>query len=236
MPSGFQQDVNQLKPNFYRVVIDLSSYYPSPSNNSDDFDVTYGAVNPLSWDSFGTEDLPTGVDYNSSAVALAQGNFRFQRIIEELTKLADAQILDVEVVGASNGDTPPSSIAFTVKYDRSEFVLLNYNVLQKSEGLSTNGTFTFEGETRDAYNSMADSSTAINTTELAIRDLVCRGILLHATRVVRVYNSIKGEGEQAKIEINDPTDGSPSNIWSSVTVNPIDGTTLIDEVGDGDGQ
>ena len=51
MPSGFQQDSNQLQPNFYRVAIDTSSatYYPTTDGD------TNGGITPNGWDALATK-------------------------------------------------------------------------------------------------------------------------------------------------------------------------------------
>ena len=89
MPSGFQQDSNQLQPAFFRVVLDMSNSDIYVTGNADGA----GAVNPYSWDNFTGNDQPITLE---NAIRLAQGNIRFQRIVEELSKYSDAQIIDLE--------------------------------------------------------------------------------------------------------------------------------------------
>ena len=50
MPSGFQQDTNQLSPNFYRVAVDTSSgtYFPTTDGN------TNGSITSNGWDALAT--------------------------------------------------------------------------------------------------------------------------------------------------------------------------------------
>lgn len=67
MPSGFQQDVNQLSPDFYRVVITMGAgtaawNAASPAN---------GALNPYNWDSFATK--PSS---DANGERLSRGNMR----------------------------------------------------------------------------------------------------------------------------------------------------------------
>jgi len=91
MPSGFQQDSNQLSPDFYRVVVDMTNatYYPTADAN------TNGGVTPNSADSFTTANLPTTY---IKGKARARGNMRFRNIVARLTGLADCQIMDIEIV------------------------------------------------------------------------------------------------------------------------------------------
>jgi hypothetical protein len=109
MPSGFQQDTNQLQPNFYRVSIDTSGYPTADGNDN-------GGITPNSSDSFGT--LPTTLIKGKQR---SRGNLRFQNIVNRLTTLADCQILDISITEA-NADAQATAIAFTVKFDRDTFI------------------------------------------------------------------------------------------------------------------
>lgn len=109
MPSGFQQDINQLAPAFYRVVLDTSGYPTAAGNNN-------GGVTPNSSDSFTT--LPTTL---AKGQARARGNMRFRNIVNRLTSLTDCQILDIEITEA-NGDAQATTLVFTVKFERDDFI------------------------------------------------------------------------------------------------------------------
>ena len=116
MPSGFQQDANQLAPGFYRVVLTMTNttYYPTADSNDN------GGVTPNSSDSFSTANLPTTL---AKGQARARGNMRFRNIVNALTGLADCQIVDIEVDSdESNGDAQATTLAFTAKYDRDAFI------------------------------------------------------------------------------------------------------------------
>ena len=207
MPSGFQQDTNQLSPDFYRVVITMSGgtgtwTAASPAN---------GAVNPYNWDSYAT--LPSS---DANAQRLSRGNMRWQAIIEEVTKHADAQIIDVEVTsaGTTDANNVPTAIAFTVKYDRDDFVL---GAVQK---IATTFTPTTGG------------AVTIDTTAKAVRYLVVQGIQRgNSTGYTRTYNTYSftnAEGMQQTITINRPdTDG---DIYDDVAVQVLDGTELVSTV------
>jgi hypothetical protein len=207
MPSGFQQDTNQLSPDFYRVVITMSGgtgtwTAASPAN---------GAVNPYNWDSYAT--LPSS---DANAQRLSRGNMRWQAIIEEVTKHADAQIIDVEVTsaGTTDANNVPTAIAFTVKYDRDDFVL---GAVQK---IATTFTPTTGG------------AVTIDTTAKAVRYLVTQGIQRGGTtgytRTYNTYSFTNAEGMQQTITINRPdTDG---DIYDDVAVQVLDGTELVSTV------
>lgn len=116
MPSGFQQNVNQLSPGFYRVVLTMTNatYYPTADSNDN------GGVTPNSSDSFSTANLPTTF---AAGKARARGNMRFRNIVNALSGIADCQILDMEVDSdETNGDSQATTLAFTVKYDRDSFI------------------------------------------------------------------------------------------------------------------
>jgi hypothetical protein len=116
MPSGFQQDANQLAPGFYRVVLTMTNttYYPTADSNDN------GGVTPNSSDSFSTANLPTTL---AKGQARARGNMRFRNIVNALTGLADCQIVDIEVDSdETNGDAQATTLAFTARYDRDAFI------------------------------------------------------------------------------------------------------------------
>jgi hypothetical protein len=200
MPSGFQQDPNQLSPDFYRVVLTLST----GTGNYGGAAPANGAVNPYDWNSFAT--APTTL---ANAQRLARGNMRWQAIIEELTKHADAQILDVEVTSANNtlADSVPTAISFTVKYDRDDFVL----------GAVQNIATSFAPTT--------GAAVTIDTTAKAIRYLVGTAIARNAyTRTYRVYDPSDLSETQVSVTINTPD--TQADIFDDVAVNLLDGTEL----------
>jgi hypothetical protein len=124
MPSGFQQDTNQLAPAFYRVVLDTSGYPTAAGNDN-------GGVTPNSADSFAT--LPTTL---AKGQARARGNMRFRNIVNRLSGLADTQILDIEITEA-NGDAQATALSFTVKYDRDTFIQTGGTAVDESTAIST---------------------------------------------------------------------------------------------------
>lgn len=111
MPSGFQQDLNQLQPNFYRVAIDLSGYPTADGNDN-------GGVTPNSADSFSTANLPSTLIKGKQR---ARGNMRFRNIVNRLAGLSDCQVMDITIIEA-NADAQATAIAFTVKFERDTFI------------------------------------------------------------------------------------------------------------------
>jgi hypothetical protein len=204
MPSGFQQDTNQLSPDFYRVVLTLSG----GTGNYGGAAPANGAVNPYDWNGFAT--APTTL---ANAQRLARGNMRWQAIIEELTKHADAQILDVEVTSADNtlADSVPTAISFTVKYDRDDFLLGAVQKIATSFAPTTGAAVT------------------IDTTAKAIRYLVGTAIARNAyTRTYRVYDPTDLSETQVSVTINTPD--TQADIFDDVAVNLLDGTELTSTI------
>lgn len=201
MPSGFQQDSNQLSPSLYRIVwVDGvgGATYPTASGDNN------GAITPNSSDSFSTVNLPSTL---AKGEARARGNMRWRNVINRLSNLADCQILDVEVGGETNGDSQATSVAFTVKYDRDAGVL---DAVKNQIGSPYTG---------------ADGSTTITTTVLAIKDQVVKGFTDATSANVRVYNGTNDTDNQLAITVAAPDDAV--DIWADVTVTLIDGTELI---------
>lgn len=110
MPAGFQQDLNQLNPNFYRIAIDMSGY---PTTG-----LQGGGVTANSTSSFAEGKLPTTLAYSQNR---ARGNMRFENIVRRLTSLGDCKILDITITEA-NANVQATAIAFTVMYERDGFI------------------------------------------------------------------------------------------------------------------
>lgn len=207
MPTGFQQDTNQLSPDFYRVVITMNGgtatwTAAAPAN---------GAVNPYNWDSYAT--LPSS---DANAARLARGNMRFQAIIEELSKYADAQIIDVEVTSpdATDANSVPTALAFTVRYDRDDFIL---NAVRQ-------GATSFTPTTGGAV--------TIDTTAKALRYLVVQGIQRGGTsgwsRKWNTWSFTNQSGQVQQITIQRPD--SDGDVYDDVAVSLLDGTELTSSI------
>jgi hypothetical protein len=213
MPSGFVQDSNQLAPGFYRVVWAASAGTYATADGNDN-----GAIGPTSADNVGSgknqiSALPTTLVASKRRV---RGNMRFRNIVNRLSGLADCQILDIECGGQTDGDSQPSSIAFTVKYERDAGVLDAVKNLIGSP-----------------YTAI-DGSTTVTTTVLAIKDQFVRGFRDATTANVRVYDPTQGSGDtQQAITVAPPSGATAANMWTDTTVLLIDGTELItaDETG-----
>ena len=127
MPSGFQNDTNQLQAEMYRVTIDMSTsaYYPTADGNDN------GGVTPNASDSFAT--LPTTL---VKGKARARGNMRFRNIVNRLTGFGDCQIRDITITEA-NGDAQATTFSFTVAYERPGFIPLTGTAIDGSTAITT---------------------------------------------------------------------------------------------------
>ncbi len=202
MPSGFQQDSNQLAPGFYRVVLTMTNTTYYPTADSDD----NGGVTPNSSDSFSTANLPTTL---AKGKARARGNMRFRNIVNQLSGLADCQVLDIEVDSdESNGDAQATTLAFTVKYDRDAFI-------------PATGTDIASG--------------SITSKALYIKNEIAKAIRLSTTANARVYNGATGTDNMLSITATH-TGATASQTLGTVAVTQIDGTELTTADSSGDAE
>jgi hypothetical protein len=127
MPSGFQNDTNQLQAEMYRATITMSNatYYPTADTDDN------GGVTPSASDSFAT--LPTTL---AKGKARARGNMRFRNVVNRLTGLGDCQIRDVTITEA-NGDAQATSLAFTVAYERPGLITVTGTAVDASTAITT---------------------------------------------------------------------------------------------------
>lgn len=226
--SGYNQDSNQVTPGVYRVTVTMSNatYYPTATANT-----SSGALWPYDWDN---QVYTNGTALTAAqALVLAQGNIRWNRVLETLSYYGDCRIENVVVTASSTTDATaqPTVIAFTVIFDRDTFLLGEWNKFLASQGQSANGTFTgADSFTATAYNSLyAGSATAVNTTALALQDIITAGIISGGSsgykRTWRVYNPSYIGDSQASVTITSPN-ATNSNIYGTVAVSQVSGTTL----------
>lgn len=199
MPSGFQQDLNQLQPVMYRVVVTMgggTATWPTADGNNN------GGVTPNSSDSFSTANLPTTL---VKAKARARGNMRFRNIVNRLTGLADCQIHDITITEA-NADAQATSLSFTVKYERDSGLI------------AACGATTFTPTTGGAV--------TIDSNAKALRFAVANGIADATTASMRVYDPVNIVDTQTTITVAAPD--TLADIYDDVTVTLIDESTLLD--------
>jgi hypothetical protein len=217
MASGFINDSNQLQAEMYKVIITMSNttYYPTADGNDN------GGVTPNTADGF--TSLPTTLVLGK---ARARGNMRFRNIVNRLTGLGDCQLRDITIT-ESNGDAQATSLQFTVNFERPAFVLASYINQQKASGatLST-GTVTIDGQVIPTYYAL-DGSTAVNTTAIALKNVVAQGIRDVTTATMRVYDPTLPGDTQASITVT-TTGATASQSYGTVAVTLIDESTLFD--------
>ena len=199
MPSGFQNDANQLQAEMYKVIITMSNgtYYPTADGNDN------GGVTPNSSDSFAT--LPTTL---AKGKARARGNMRFRNIVNALTGLADCQIRDITITEA-NGDAQATSLQFTVAYDRPAFIALT----GASIGTATVG------------NNVAGA--AMDTTDKVIANAIAVAINTSTTANVRVFDGTAVQDTDQAITVTQ-TGATAAQALGTVAVTLIDESTLFD--------
>jgi hypothetical protein len=204
MASGFQQDLDQLQPNLYRVTITMTD-----NGNSGAFPTTDqgnkqdGGCTPNTWDYFTAGNLPTTA---ATALSRARGNLRFKQVVNQLTGLADCQILDISITEA-NADAQATTLSFTVKYDRDTFLPLTGT----KQGTVTVGN--------DA------AGNAMDTPAKVIRNAVAAGLYNGTTESMRVYDPVTGSGTQQAVTANAAV--SNAALVPLVAVTQIAGTTLV---------
>ena len=127
MPSGFQNDTNQLQAEMYRATITMSNttYYPTADGDDN------GGVTPSASDSFAT--LPTTL---AKGKARARGNMRFRNVVNRLTGLGDCQIRDI-TISEANGDAQATSLAFTIAYERPALITVSGTAVDASTAITT---------------------------------------------------------------------------------------------------
>lgn len=201
MPSGFQQDLDQLQSEAYRITIDMANptYFPTASSTTTD----NGGVTPNSFDSFSSANLPTSL---ASSTYRAQGNMRFRNIVNRLSGLSDVQILDIAIT-ESNADAQATSLGFTARFDRPAF-------------LSVTGTAL--GTTSTVGNDIAGN--VMDTTAKVVANAVAQGIRDTTKASMRVYNPSVDAG-QASINVT-ATGMTATQTLGKVTVVRLTESTL----------
>lgn len=214
MPSGYQQNINQLDPTLYRVVITQSGGTATWTTAGQ----TAGGVNPYDWGAYAV--APTSA---TNATNLAQGNVRWQNIVEELSKLGDCRIYDMTITfsggsagnfnpATANANTAVTQLAFDVSYDRDAFILPGYQKILLAENASNT-----------SYVGYGGGSNYVTTTAQAVREMTVRGIIRGGTsgwwKNYRVYNLATNEEYQSRVYVNQPD--VPANIWADVAVTQV---------------
>jgi hypothetical protein len=202
--SGFQQDSNQLQPNYYRVVLTLdggTGTYPTVDGDDN------GAVYTQDHSQFDTK--PTTAEIGRR---VARGHQRFLAIIEEVSKYADAQILNVEFDSADTdeADEQPTEVSFTIRYDRDANVLPSVR----------DELFVATGDYDDV------GGNEVTDTAEAVRHLVVQGITrVDYEKFLRVYDADLLEERQEYLTVTTPD--TAADVYADTNVFLVPATVLI---------
>ena len=209
MASGFQNNQDQLTPNYYRVQIDLTGYNSTATDNAS------GGVEAWDFTNFAT--MNTTADNSRRR---ARGNVRFNNILNQLQLFANVQILDMTVLTGGNpqeaADDVATGVAFTVGYVQEAYV---YGGWQNTLG---SGTFS-DGST--PFPAIDD----LEAIEVCIKEAIVRGITTGGsdgyTRRYKTYNPADNNHREEQITVTQPK--NPSDVWNDVTVSAIQTMTQI---------
>jgi hypothetical protein len=212
--SGFKISTDSLRPEFYQVVITLSggagTYATADGNDN-------GAVYPQDHSQFATK--PTTLVIGRR---VARGHQRFLAIIENLSKYADAQILDVQFAsaGATVAANQPTSVTFTVRYDRGA-----------AAGAGTSdailGSVRSEIGTPFQFTATTDGTITVDTTAKALRYLIAQAIgRTNHVKSMRVYDGGQGAEIQESLTVTLPD--SLADLYKDVAVTLVDAAETID--------
>jgi len=212
--SGFKISTESLRPELYQVVITLSGgagTYPTADGNDN------GAVYPQDHSAFATK--PTTLVIGRR---VARGHQRFLAIVENLSKYADCQIQDVQFAsgGATAADNQPTSVTFTVRYERG--------------GLAAAGTTdailgSVRAEIGSPYQFTAttDGTITVDTTAKALRYLVAQAIArTNNAKSLRVWDGGNSFEVQETLTVTLPD--SIADIYKDVAVTLVDAAETID--------
>ena len=209
MASGFQNNQDQLTPNYYRVQIDLTGYNSTATDNAS------GGVEAWDFTNFAT--MNTTADNSRRR---ARGNVRFNNILNQLQLFANVQILDMTVLTGGNpqeeADDVATGVAFTVGYVQEAYI---YGGWQNTLG---SGTFS-DGST--PFPAIDD----LEAIEVCIKEAIVRGITTGSsdgyTRRYKTYNPADNNHREEQITVTQPK--NPSDVWGDVTVSAIQTMTQI---------
>ena len=212
--SGFKNDTNQLRPEFYQVVITLSGgagTYPTADGNDN------GAVCPQDHSAFATK--PTTYALGKR---VARAHQRFLAIVENLQKYADAQIQDAQFTssGATVADNQALTVTFTVRYDRAGAAGAG-----TADGVL--GGTRAEIGTPFQFTATTDGTITVDTTAKALRYQIAQAIgRTNHVKSMRVYDGAQGVEIQESLTVTLPD--TLADIYKDVAVTLVDAAETID--------
>ncbi len=212
--SGFKLDTNQLRPEFYQVVITLSGgtgTYPTADGTNN------GAVYPQDHSLFATKPSTYVIGKR-----VARGHQRFLAIVENLSKYADAQIQDLQFAsaGVTVADNQPTSVTFTVRYDRAAAAGSS-----TSEGVL--GSVRSEIGSPFQFTPTTGGAVTVDSTAKALRYLIGQAIArTNYTKRMRVWDGGNTFEIDEVLTVTAPD--SIGDIYDDVAVTLVDAAETID--------
>lgn len=212
--SGFKISPDSLRPELYQIVITLSGgagTYPTADGN------TNGAVYPQDHSEFATKPSTLAIGRR-----VARGHQRFLAIVENLSKYADCQILDVQFAssGTTVADNQPTSVTFTVRYERGGLAGAG-----TSEAIL--GSVRSEIGSPYQFTATTDGTITVDTTAKALRYLVAQAIgRTNNSKSMRVWDGGNSFEIQETLTVTLPD--SIADIYKDVAVTLVDAAETID--------
>jgi hypothetical protein len=219
MASGFQNNQDQLTPNYYRIQIDMTSGYGDTSSNTNS-----GRVEPFDFTNFNTMNTTT-----ANSERRARGNIRFNSILNYLQMFDNVQILDVTVrtsdaVDEVAADDVADNVYFTIGYTQEAYVLGGWQQTLGAGTLSDGSTHL----TTTSYDQLSDSNKA-TAMVLCITEAITRGITIGGTdgytRRYKTYNTDSKDHRETQITVTRPK--APNSVWADILVTRIEEMTQI---------
>ena len=218
--SGFKISTESLRPEFYQVVLTLSGgtgTYPTADGTNN------GAVYPQDHSQFATKPTTLAIGRR-----VARGHLRFMNIVDAVSRFADAQIMDVQFAsgGATVADNQPTTVTFTIRYDRSGAAASSNILTSVTNSASAVSSTGGVGLGVASFAPTTGGAVTVNTTARALRYLIGQAILLAMTKTVRVWDGAQGAEIDESITIAAPD--TIADIYDDVAVTLVDAAETID--------
>lgn len=190
----------------YLVTINMDNstsvgFYPEVDDDIPDADFrALGGINPMDWTDL--QHPPTSAEY---ALALTQGNLRWNNVLQELMRAGTFRHHDEVCTGITISDHQPSTVSFEIAWKIDPLEIYQYYM----EGAFGNITAYDGGE--------------VDTTERAIKQMVaagiCTGGLTGWTMLYRVHNHRRYCDVTQPVTIIQPE--VPAKVFQDITVTVV---------------
>ena len=218
--SGFKISTESLRPEFYQVVLTLSGgtgTYPTADGTNN------GAVYPQDHSAFATKPSTLVIGRR-----VARGHLRFMNIVDAVSRFADAQIMDVQFAsgGATVADNQPTTVTFTIRYDRSGAAASSNILTSVTNSASAVSSTGGVGLGVASFAPTTGGAVTVNTTARALRYLIGQAILLAMTKTVRVWDG--GNGFEIDETLTLAAPDTIADIYDDVAVTLVDAAETVD--------